>query len=379
MRIGFDLLPYFPAHHGGAEVFFRSIYQAVPAIAPDVQTVLFGCPETLTAYSTGRASETLVPVRASRSRVLRFVQQQLRLPHLALSHRVSVLVCNYVIPLFTPTATVAIVHDLLFRRYPESIEATKRLMWSVMLPATLRRATVIATVSQFSAREISALYPHTVGRVFVTVEGVRSSLLSATVPASPVPPPFLLCPATFGAHKNLLFLVRAFSRILRDQPSLRLVLVGTPRTPDAHQYHRLVCRAIAEAGVQTNVDLLGHVPDTTLAALYARASACVLPSLYEGYGLPVVEAQAIGCPVVCSDRGALPETAGGACRLFDPTSDASLRDALLPLLLDEGMRRALVVAGKLNARRHTWEAAAGLLIDAIYTAGRASKRSADPR
>jgi len=166
------------------------------------------------------------------------------------------------------------------------------------------------------------------------------------------PRPLVLTASAKRPHKNLARLIRAVALIPPHRRPL-LVLPGYP-TPYESEL-RALARSLA---IEGEVCLLGWVADRELDALYARASCFVFPSLYEGFGLPVLEAMARGVPVATSDRASLPEVAGDAALYFDPLSPRSIAAALERLLADENLAARLRSQGRERARRFTWDACA---------------------
>lgn len=372
-KIGFNLLPYSFTTHGGAEVYLRSILAALSELNRATQTY------SLFVFSFGNVvneelllrkgyQEIQLPSLWGRSRVSRILAEQLTLPIFVSKYKIDCLISNYVVPLAAPCTQGVVIHDMLYRRYPEALERPKLLYWQAMIPASIRRSVCVATVSQFSAEEIVTFYPSAKDKLFVTTEGIRPSLarLQSTEATRGLgPQSFLLCVAAFGKHKNMYMLLRAFATLPADCSDLSLVFVGAARTPDSREYQASLKKLIAQLGLSSRVVLTGHVPDAELASLYRNAVALVLPSLYEGFGLPVIEAQYFGCPVLCSSAASLPEIAGPAAIIFDPTSIQSIRDAILTLVNQPQVREQIRQAGYENTSRFSWEKAAVQLIAAV--------------
>ena len=161
--------------------------------------------------------------------------------------------------------------------------------------------------------------------------------------------PYALYVGTIHPRKNIARLLAAHAA-LRSRSDLDLALIGAPGwRSDA---------LVAQAAAQEHVHLLGYVPDADLPALLAGATCFVFPSLYEGFGLPVLEAQSLGVPVMTSHNSALPEIAGDAALLVDPTDVDAIAQAMLQLSQDETLRQRLIAAGHANVQRFSWTKAA---------------------
>ena len=248
---------------------------------------------------------------------------------------------------------VATLHDVSVFRHPETYSPAFRTWYRSMYRVLARRATRVLTVSHFSARELRDVLGTDPGRVSVVPNGCDHvdaftpdrPRLDRPVPADE---PWVLCVGTFARHKNLGPALDAL-----EAAGICSVVVGA----------RGDGRVFADAGTArwSRATFAGRLTDDELAWLYARATALVFPSVYEGFGIPVVEAQRLGCPVVALRTGPLPEVAGDGAVLCDPDRPGELVDAVRALAADPARRAALVEAGRRNASRYTWDASADLL------------------
>jgi len=237
---------------------------------------------------------------------------------------------------------VVTLHDLqhldLTRMFSRSERAFRQVVWH----RSLRRASRVIVISEFVRERAISRLGIDGARLRVVPLGLDHALLRPDGEREP----FLLYPARPWPHKNHARLFEAFALLRRDRPELRLVLTGAdlPDVPD---------------GVVSR----GHVPFAEVVSLMQRASALVFPSLYEGFGLPPLEAMACGCPVACSNAAALPETVGTAARLFDPHDASAIADAVRDVLdaPEEWSRRGLA-----HAARYSWDETARAT-DAVYT------------
>jgi glycosyltransferase involved in cell wall biosynthesis len=247
---------------------------------------------------------------------------------------------------------VMVVHDLAFRVRPREVPWQQRVYLGSILPGALRRAAAVLAPSEATRRDLLAHYPlpGLADRTTVVPEGWSlGGVTPGALPAG-LEPGFLLAVGTIEPRKNYPRLLAAY-RLLRARAGVPpLVVVG--RVGWAYG------SALDELRAEPGVRLLSGVDDATLRALYRSAGALAFPSLYEGFGLPLLEAMAEGLPAVVGDAGALPELAGDAALLVDPLDVASIADGLERVLSDGELRARLAAAGPRRAAAYTWAAAA---------------------
>jgi glycosyltransferase involved in cell wall biosynthesis len=228
-----------------------------------------------------------------------------------------------------------------------------------MMPRFLRAADAVIAVSECTKRDAIRFYRIPEEKITVIYEGVNPRFR----PASPeaiaavrarygLPERFILYVGTIEPRKNLTTLLEAFHHLLATY-DLRLVIVGKK----GWLYERFF-RRLRELGLENRVLFTGYVPDEDLPAIYSAADLFVFPSLYEGFGLPVLEAMACGTPVICSNTSSLPEVAGDAALLVDPTDARALTGAMEQVLTNERLWATLRAKGMERARGFTWEKAA---------------------
>ena len=252
-----------------------------------------------------------------------------------------------------------VVHDLAFRVRPREVPWQQRVYMGSILPSSLRNAAAVLTPSEATRTDLLDHYPVSglAERVQVVPEGWGlGHVNSAPLPAG-VQPGFLLAVGTIEPRKNYLRLLAAY-RILKERcVAPPLVVVG--------QVGWAYGSALDELRAEPGVRLLGHVDDPTLRGLYQGAAALAFPSLYEGFGLPLLEAMAEGLPALAGDAGALPELAGDGALLADPRDVEAIADGLIRVLTDTELRARLAAAGRRRAAGFTWDAAAAATLRAL--------------
>jgi glycosyltransferase involved in cell wall biosynthesis len=264
---------------------------------------------------------------------------------------------HYVLPLLTRGPAVVTIHDCIHLLFPEYLPNRLALHYArALMGHALRRSARVFTVSEASRRDILRFYPRTPPEhVVVVPNAVDAALLVEPDDAQRARVRERYQVGNVKPHKNLDRLVRAFAR-LRRRPGLddvKLLLIGQ----DENRYAGLR-RTVEELGVRHDVRFFGFVPDATLATLYRLASVFAFPSLYEGFGLPPLEAMACGTPVLTSRASSLPEVVGDAAVLVDPQSVDEIADGLARVLESETLRAELTARGRARARHFSWERSA---------------------
>lgn len=278
---------------------------------------------------------------------------------------------HYDAPLFgLPRRSVVTVHDLTHFKVPEAFIAWRRAAAAVLLAQAMRGAKRVITGSQAARSDLADRFPSALAKVDVVAHGVSPCFRpvncgyetdSAEVDALR---PFLLCVGNRKPHKNLVAAVETLAILRPVRPQLRLVFAGR-----AYVGWDSVLRRAEALGVRDRVTELNDVEDNTLRLLYARCEALLFPSLYEGFGLPVLEAMACGAPVIASNRASIPEVVGDAGVLIDPHDHQGMADAVLRLEREPDFRSFLTGRGRARAAEFTWERAACRTADILYEVG----------
>lgn len=264
---------------------------------------------------------------------------------------------NFDLPYWTTCPTVLTIHDLSLLLFPQTHEPHLVRRAGRVLPLMVRKATAIITPSETVKRELCEHLEVNEDKVFAIPEAARAcfypALSSETEPIRQrlgIQPEFILFVGTVEPRKNLLTLARAFERIANTHARLQLVIAGQKGwlSDDLMAY-------LDESGIRDRVLFTGHLSDDDLRALYSSCRVFAYTSLYEGFGLPLLEAMACGAPVVTSNVGSIVETVGDAARLVSPTDASELAQAISALLDDPREREHRSALGIEHAKKFSWE------------------------
>lgn len=252
---------------------------------------------------------------------------------------------------------VITIHDLLPLVHPGLRPFSVYLTYKALLPRTLKHADMIISDSQSTKNDLIRIFGLPEEKIKVVHLGVDHSFrracreeIEAVRSKYRLDSPFVLYLGGLAVHKNVPTLIRSFSSVKERNPDHKLVITGTKRWGYAE-----VFKEIERSGLQNDVIFLGYVPDSDLPALYSAADVFVNPSIYEGFGLPTLEAMACGTPVVSSNTSSFPEVVGDAGIMVDPARPDLIAEKINQVLSDDGQKKRLVSMGTERAKRFTWK------------------------
>jgi glycosyltransferase involved in cell wall biosynthesis len=361
LHVGLNLVFLVPGETGGMETYARELIPELVRAAPQARFTAFINREAAAAGDGpwGKLIESVtLPVNA-RNRIEWVRGEQQLLPRLAVRAGVDVLhSLATTAPAWGRFRRIVTIHDLNYKIVPEAHLGFRGRGMQLLVPLAARRSHRIITDSLSTRRDLENLLGVPRKKVDVVQLGI------GTPSAEPMPEAALraqigagerqivLSVSALRPHKNLARLIGAVARI----PPERRPLLALPgyRT----DYEQELRRRADELGMSEDVRFLGWVGASELEGLYAASSCFVFPSLYEGFGLPVLEAMARGVPVACSGRGSLDEVAGRAALRFDPESEPDIAAAIERLLTDSAEAGRLRAVGREHAARFTWSATA---------------------
>jgi glycosyltransferase involved in cell wall biosynthesis len=366
-HVGLNLIFLVPGETGGMEVAARELIPALLAAAPAGMRFTAFINREAAASGDGPWGELLpavtVPVSA-RNRAQWVLGEQALLPRQAARAGVDLVhSLASTAPLHGRFRRVVTIHDVIYARFPEAHSGMREKGVRVLVPWAARRSDRVIADSHSTRDDLVQVLGIDPERIDVVPLGLGALRRQTPMTERDVRARFdlgerriVLSLSAMRPHKNLARLIGALARIPAESRPL-LVLPGYPTW-----HERELRERAASAGVAADVRFPGWVSGAEVEGLWAIADGFVFPSLYEGFGLPVLEAMARGVPVACSNAASLPEVAGDAALLFDPHEEPAITEALLRLLEDSALRERMRARGLIRAGEFTWERAARLTL-----------------
>jgi glycosyltransferase involved in cell wall biosynthesis len=364
-RVGINVLWLQPGKGGGAERYAVGLLRALTGEGGGrIDATIFCNARFLRAYPdvAGRLATAVAPLEG-RSRAPRiglestWLVRETTRRELALVHHL-----NDVIPWVHRGRTALTIHDLRSMAGATVLGRPQAAYLRAAVPRSVRAATVVMTPTEFVRRDVIDRFSIDPARVRVV--GAPAPVVAPAADAALRPQgPYFLYPAITNRHKNHRTLLEAFAKVAAGRPDVTLVLTGAPGDAEA-----AVRSEIGRLGLDARVVRTGRLADPAFERMLCDATALVYPSRYEGYGLPLTEAMAVGCPVIASSATALPEVVGDAGLLVDPDDVGGWSDAMVRLLDDPGLRETLIAAGTARAAARTPAATADRLVEAYLLA-----------
>jgi glycosyltransferase involved in cell wall biosynthesis len=362
MRILIDFTPI-PVDRAGVGVYAENLVREIAVMLhPDDSLFLLIQDDELTIPQIVRNVANIeilsIPSRLFRNRLALMLYEQSVLPWVLLKRRIDVIhSLHYMHPIFSPATRVVTVHDLTHSLMPDLHTRGRRLLIPIFAKRAVKHAEGVIFVSTSTHADAERLWSkqNNLQRVIPLGVGPEAFVVPSTQAVREVSDrfniqrPYLLFVGTVEPRKNLLRLIEAFAEVGRAHPSCLLVIAGKLGWD-----FKPVLEAIASSSVREQITYLGYISDEEKRALMAGCVALVYPSLYEGFGLPVLEGMAAGIPVVTSNVSSLPEVAGNAALLVDPNATDQIALAINRLLSDPNLAANLSTAGRQQAQKFSW-------------------------
>jgi glycosyltransferase involved in cell wall biosynthesis len=355
VRIGIDARKL---HDFGIGTYIRNLVRHLARIDSTSEFVLFCRPQDAPSLASLGANFRPVPEAAGNYSV----SEQLRIPLALKRERVTLFhATHYVLPPLVTCQSVVTIHDCIHLMFPQYLPNRFALGYArASMAYATRRATRILTVSESSKRDIVRFFGTPADKIDVIYNSFdeRFSVEPSEEAIDRVRErfqlhnPFVLYAGNVKPHKNLERLIEAFNLVRqRGLQRLKLVMIG-----DEISKYAALRRAVHRYQLHQQVRFIGYLPEETLAVMYRLAGVFVFPSLYEGFGLPPLEAMASGTPVVTSNVSSLPEVAGDAAVLVDPYDPVAIADAIYRVLTSGELQESLRIKGQIRAKQFSWEA-----------------------
>ena len=305
------------------------------------------------------------------------LSEQIIMPYLIWKEKLDLIhFPHFNVPLLCPAKLIVTIHDLILTKHPTERATTlspflykiKNIAYKIVIKSAIRRAKKIIAVSNFTKDDIIKQFKVSQEKIAVTYEGVAKDLSNNNLDNKNnilnnynIKSPYLLYVGNAYPHKNLEGLIKIFSQINKIYPNISLVLVGK----DDYFYLRVKKFAQKLINNKQSIIFPGFVPDDDLALIYKQALAYVFPSLYEGFGLPPLEAMTYGCPVVSSNKSSMPEILGPAALYFNPDNPSEMKAIITRIITEDDLRRDLVNKGYNQVKKYSWNKCARETIE-IY-------------
>lgn len=276
---------------------------------------------------------------------------------------IDVLHVQYITPLWLPgrTKLITTIHDVSWKFFPLYIKRSDLFFLNILIPLSIKRANKVITVSHTSREDIIKIYKLSPGKVVSIYNGVDKELFNNTndivttkiIQKYKLPEKYIFYVGTLQPRKNIPALIRAFNVLITKYniPDIKLVVGGGK----SHNYDERIDSVIKQYGLENKIIPAGYIDQRDLPYLYKLAKVFVFPSLYEGFGIPVIEAMACGTPVVVADKSCLPEVAGQAGLAVDPAQTEKFADTIYKALSDEKIRKELISKGYERAKEFDWK------------------------
>lgn len=378
-----DLTPILPGgDNGGAKIFVLSLIKHLAELSPNTKFILLTqslAHEELSSMEGVNISckQAITSRKQTFSPLTKFLFQLQYIPYIKIpvkslyafifsqlkrrqskqvlkNIQADLLFCPFTAPTFYKRGvpTVCVIYDLQYKTYPHFFSESELFQREQTIVQTCKRANLLTAISEYSRQSLlqhHKMPPQKIRTVYIQIpQAEKSSFNTEQLILKKlhlIPQQYILYPANFWKHKNHEMLLTAFQTFLKQtETPMKLVCTGAPG-----ERQQWLMKAAKHMGLEESVVFPGYLCADNLAILLSNAKAVVFPSLYEGFGLPLIEAMAAGIPVACSNKGSLPEIAGNAALIFDATQSDNITAALHKIISDSAYREELINHGYTRA------------------------------
>ena len=358
MRIGIDATAV-PPKPMGAGLYIIYLVREIANLESDFEFVVFAQDYLRPFFADIDNPRVKIRWVGNMHPGIRLVWEQIRFPVLIRGEELDLLHSpHYTMPLSKPVKEIVTFHDLIFLIYPELHTRAKRVFFPWMMRRSARKADLIITDSDSTKRDAAKLLGVDLKKMVTVPLGYQEifkpihdkHVLQSIKKQYKVPDKFILYVGAIEPRKNVPLLLRVYKRIVEQGYPHHLVIPGK-----MGWMVKQVIPLIKELGIEESVNLMGYVPYVDLPAIYNLADLFVYPSVYEGFGLPPLEAMACGTPVITSNISSMPEVVGDAAILVPPNDEDALYESIIHLLADSDYRKELRTKGLKRATQFTWK------------------------
>ncbi len=353
-------------NNSGVQYYAKHLYDAIQKINPvkiEVQLYKqniksrspFSLLPSLYSFYRSLSSVSRLPI-PSQSRLFRILNENFRLPNYLKKHNFQLFHSpNYVLPFFIKTPSIITVHDLFTFDFPKLCRLKSVLYFKLFLPRSIKKADKIITISETVKNDILSRFNVPDKKVDVVPLGIspmfKRTINLKVISKYSISNKYILFVGNIEPKKNLVRLLKAFHKLISEgKISHQLVIAGKK----GWKYLE-VFSTVHSLNLQNKVVFIGYIPENDLPALYSMAEFFVFPSIYEGFGIPPLEAMACETPVLASNTGALSEITGGNCLMVNPYNTDEIVVGIHKLITDENLRRSYIYKGKKWVKQFTWE------------------------
>ncbi len=356
------MLFFIPGRVGGSETYIRNLIAKLAEIDRENEYFIFTNRENFNEFKIDKPNfhKVLCPINAS-FKPGRILWEQFILPFQTMKYKIDILFsAGYTTPVLTKCKQVVAIYDLNYHHHPEDFSRLELVFWKILIPLSAKVADKIIVLSNNSKRDIENVLDVESGKVipiylaaniFSNTAGWTEEKVGEVKKKYKIDKDYILSVAAFHPHKNLYRLIEAY-KILKDRygSGHKLVLVGMKARAS-----KAVEDAIKGMSLEKDVIFTGWIPVEDIPILYKGAAVFVFPSLFEGFGIPPIEAMTCGTPVAVSNATSLPEVVGEAGLFFNPLDIEDIAEKIFKIISDDSIREGLIKKGFEQAKKFSWE------------------------